>query len=166
KIKLPSKAIAYIPKGDASPPFSCSVSHGPQAWIALGKQLLGTPYTWGGTTPEGFDCSGLIQFLLKQHGIVIKRDAHDQCFNEPKLEPVALDDLKPGDLLYFGDTKKISHVAMYLGANNNNDSNNDGDAFGEVLEATRSGRPSVKISKLSEPRLKDSLMHARRVRQE
>ncbi|MFN0207676.1 MAG: SH3 domain-containing protein, partial [Planctomycetota bacterium] len=42
KIKLPSKAIAYIPKGDASPPFSCSVSHGPQAWIALGKQLLGT----------------------------------------------------------------------------------------------------------------------------
>jgi len=167
KIKLPSRAIAYIPKGDVDlvPFLYCRVPSGPQAWISLGKQLIGTPYTWGGTTPEGFDCSGLIQFLLKQYEIVIKRDAHDQCFNEPRLEPVAITDLKPGDLLYFGDASRITHVGMYLGVNLSEGYDN-ADKFGEVLEATRAGRPGVKISKLSEPRLKDSLQHARRVHED
>src|SRR5262249_30470242 len=56
------------------------------------RDLLGTPYLWGGRTPHGFDCSGLVQQLLAEQGIVLPRDADDQYKKtRARLEPTQLE---------------------------------------------------------------------------
>ena len=76
--------------------------------------FLGTPYTWGGTTPEeGFDCSGFVQYLYKQtFGISLPRTTYTQQYEG---EEVAFKDLQLGDLLFFSEGGSTEHVAMYLG---------------------------------------------------
>ena len=76
--------------------------------------FLGTPYTWGGTTPEeGFDCSGFVQYLYKQtFGISLPRTTYTQQYEG---EEVAFKDLQLGDLLFFAEGGSTEHVAMYLG---------------------------------------------------
>jgi flagellum-specific peptidoglycan hydrolase FlgJ len=74
---------------------------------------LGTPYVWGGTTPDGFDCSGFVQYLYKQtFGIDLSRTTYTQQYEG---EEVAFKDLQMGDLLFFKDGGSTEHVAMYLG---------------------------------------------------
>lgn len=75
---------------------------------------LGTPYVWGGTTPDGFDCSGLMQFCYREAlGIELPRVSYEQQYVG---EPVEFDDLMFGDLLFFSDPGRgTHHVAMYLG---------------------------------------------------
>lgn len=78
------------------------------------EHLLGTPYHWGGRTPHGFDCSGLVQQLMAEQGVVLPRDAHDQYLaTKRSLDP---NDLKLGDLVFFarGGTR-MEHVGMILG---------------------------------------------------
>lgn len=73
---------------------------------------LGTPYVWGGDTPEGFDCSGLVQYSYREAlGIELTRTTYTQ-YREGR--PVQFDDLHPGDLLFFNDEGDIHHVALYL----------------------------------------------------
>ena len=75
---------------------------------------LGTPYVWGGTTPDGFDCSGLMQFCYREAlGIELPRVSYEQQYVG---EPVEFDDLMFGDLLFFSEPGRgTHHVAMYLG---------------------------------------------------
>ena len=78
------------------------------------EQLLGTPYHWGGRTPHGFDCSGLVQQLMAEQGVVLPRDAHDQYLATKRaLDP---DHLRMGDLVFFarGGTR-MEHVGLVLG---------------------------------------------------
>jgi cell wall-associated NlpC family hydrolase len=77
-------------------------------------QYQGYPYRFGGATPEGFDCSGLIYFLFKQGGSTIARDMPAQYEAGPHP---AKADLQPGDLLFFQNTymEGLSHNGIYLG---------------------------------------------------
>jgi len=80
------------------------------------KYFKGGKYVWGGTTPEGFDCSGYVQYLYKKHNINLPRTAWAQS---KKGTTVEIDDLQKGDLLFFLTDKKrgipVTHVGIYMG---------------------------------------------------
>ena len=79
--------------------------------IAGGKKLIGTPYRYGGNSPKGFDCSGLVQHVFAEQGFRLPRNSSAQ-FNA--LLPVR--DPKPGDLVFFHrGNGNINHVGIYLG---------------------------------------------------
>jgi peptidoglycan DL-endopeptidase CwlO len=87
-----------------------------RAFLAAAESRIGDPYVWGGAGPTIFDCSGLVQWSMRQAGIVMPRVAVDQAMTGP-LIPVS--ELQPGDLLFYHTDPTaptyISHVAIYLG---------------------------------------------------
>jgi len=74
---------------------------------------LGVPYRYGGSTTDGFDCSGLVQYAYAKAGRAIPRTARAQWRS---LQPVAVQNLRVGDLLFFDIDGKVSHVGLYLGS--------------------------------------------------
>jgi peptidoglycan DL-endopeptidase CwlO len=87
-----------------------------RAFLAAAESRLGLPYVWGDAGPDAFDCSGLVQWSMRQAGIVMPRVAVDQAQTGPLIP---LSDLQPGDLLFYHTDptapEYISHVAIYLG---------------------------------------------------
>ncbi len=85
-----------------------------QQIVATAKQYIGIPYVWGGTSPSGFDCSGLVYYVFKQHGIALNRTAATQYQHGSY---VTKNQLQIGDLVFFQNTYKagISHVGIYVG---------------------------------------------------
>jgi cell wall-associated NlpC family hydrolase len=108
---------------------SLSASGHPQA-ASIAMQYLGVPYVWGGGSPSGFDCSGLVMYVFAQLGIALPHYAAAQF---GVGEPVARDQLQPGDLVFFDG---LGHVGIYIGG-------------GEMIHAPHTG-DVVKISPLSE----------------
>ena len=78
--------------------------------------FAGTPYQWGGITPWGADCSGLVQTAFGLHGVTLPRDSSQQAEAGEPLD-LAPDALASGDLLFFSDRpdRRITHVAISLG---------------------------------------------------
>lgn len=76
-------------------------------------RFAGTPYEWGGLTPWGADCSGLVQSVFRLHGLLLPRDAWQQALEgeDAGADPGAL---RPGDLLFFADRpgERITHVGI------------------------------------------------------
>lgn len=88
------------------------------------RQYLGLPYVWGGTSPSGFDCSGLVQYVFKEYGINLPRTAAEQFRVGTPVEKV---NLQKGDLVFFQTYKPgASHVGIYLGNGKMIDSNSSG----------------------------------------
>ncbi|MBY6810912.1 C40 family peptidase [Clostridium botulinum] len=91
--------------------LSSDISEEARAIIKEAQKYLGIPYLWGGTTPDGFDCSGLMQYVFNSQGIEIPRVSQDQ---QSFAEPINLSELKPGDLV-FNKSSNSTHVGLYIG---------------------------------------------------
>ena len=81
--------------------------------LALSKTFLGLPYTWGGTSSYGYDCSGFTQMLERRRGVIMPRDAQPQA-DWSGVVPVERKDLQPGDLLYFGSSRQAHHPHRHV----------------------------------------------------
>lgn len=82
---------------------------------SLSMKFLNLPYTYGGRSSFGYDCSGFVQMLYRQMGLHLPRDSKDQI-NWEKFKSIPIEDLSAGDLIFFGlDKDKIRHVGLYLG---------------------------------------------------
>jgi len=82
---------------------------------ATGLRFLGIPYLWGGNTPNGFDCSGLIQRVFRLNGLVLPRDSDQQARFGAERENPGPSDLLPGNLVFFGRSRNsITHVGLVL----------------------------------------------------
>lgn len=84
------------------------------AIVAEAEKYLGVPYVWGGESPNGFDCSGLVQYICNSLGIDVSRVAEDQFANGIAVNR---DELMAGDLVFFEKNGYIHHVGIYAGNN-------------------------------------------------
>lgn len=82
--------------------------------VKIARRFLGVPYLWGGRSPQGFDCSGLVQTVFKAVGVDLPRDSKDQSghFFQTVIDR---ENSLPGDLHFFGRDGIITHVAMETG---------------------------------------------------
>lgn len=92
--------------------------------ISRAEGYMGVPYVWGGTTPSGFDCSGLVQRVYGSVGISLPRTSAQQA---TAGSAIAASDAQPGDLLFWDRGGRVYHVAIYIGG-------------GEYIHAPRPGK--------------------------
>lgn len=151
EISLPDTTRAWIQRGEGD------IREAPWTWprrpvedaIALSKRFIGLTYTWGGTSPYGFDCSGFVQLVHKMSGVGLLRDARLQ-FAQPGLDVVPRGEERAGDLVYFGRAPdRITHVGMMI----------DGENF---IDSKPSGRPGVQIDRLKDDEWQKIYQGARR----
>lgn len=103
-------ASSFRPSGGPAP---ARLPDGLSPAIDIAQRYLGTPYVWGGESPGGFDCSGLVQHVYRQLGVSLPRVAADQARSG---QPVAsLAEARPGDLIAFGEP--VDHIGIYAGDN-------------------------------------------------
>jgi NlpC/P60 family protein len=102
----------------ATPPLMvpATISGNAADIVRTALDALGTPYVWGGTAENGFDCSGLVQWAYGQHGIRLPRISRDQARSGSEVTPT-LEALRPGDILLFAAQPGggVTHVGMYVG---------------------------------------------------
>lgn len=114
KVELPDGREGYIQRGDVAFGFNSRMISR-QEMCELSHRFLGLPYTWGGRSSFGYDCSGFVQMLYRRMGVFLPRDSSVQC-NWNGVVEAPVEALQSGDLLYFGySADKIRHVGLYLG---------------------------------------------------
>ena len=141
-----SKPAATPPKSPAPAAASTTTAI---AYSVTGTALglRGTPYRNGGADPTGFDCSGFVQYVFAQHGVIVPRKVAEQY---RAGHDVALSQLEPGDLVFFTTVAPgASHVGIALG----------GDTFVHAPSSTG----EVRIERLSAPYWSTRFVGARRV---
>lgn len=112
QVILPDSRLAYVQRGDVNAVFS---KMNDQEACVFSRFFLGLPYTWGGRSSFGYDCSGFVQMLYRQMGVFLPRDSKDQ-FTSLEFVDSTIESLEPGDLIFFGFSKdKIRHVGFCLG---------------------------------------------------
>jgi hypothetical protein len=124
KVIYPDGKTAFI-KSEECGPFNDwldEVNPTAENIIKTAKSFMGIPYLWGGTSIKGMDCSGFTKMAFYLNGVVLPRDASQQVHTgEPVDTEERLENLQPGDLLFFGrkgsdsNKERITHVAIYIG---------------------------------------------------
>lgn len=117
--------------GNPAPPADSSLA---SLIIDEAMKYLGVPYVWGGTTPDGFDCSGLVQYVYGKYGVSLPRVSQDQQYAGTRI---SVSNIVPGDLIFWGEP--AWHVAIYIGN-------------GQYIHAPQTG-DVVKISPIDPSRL-------------
>ena len=97
-----SSSTGSVSIGPAPPQTHSSV-------VSIAMQYLGVPYRWGGASPSGFDCSGLVMYVFAQVGVSLPHSSYAQY---GMGSPVSRDQLQPGDLVFFDG---LGHVGIYVG---------------------------------------------------
>lgn len=105
-----SQAVSQAPTGSTSTTSTASASASAITSYAL--TFLGVPYVWGGTTPSGFDCSGLVQYVYSHFGINLGRTTYTQQYAGTKISVASA---QAGDLYFWGSYGSAYHVAIALG---------------------------------------------------
>jgi len=126
-LPAPAPAPAARPQTQA-PPADVAPAGSSKGAVAVAeaKRQLGKPYQWGGSGPDSFDCSGLTAWAWRAAGVRLSHSAYTQWFETTR---VPVDQVQPGDLLFFGpDVEGIHHNAIYAGN-------------GEMVEASQTGVP-------------------------
>ncbi len=116
KIKTPDGRIGYIKEDDClSFDDWGKITPTAQAVLTIAKQMMGSPYLWGGVSYKGVDCSGLVKLSYYSQGVIVARDASQQAKCGKSVDFNDISNLQPGDLLFFGTSAQhITHVAIYL----------------------------------------------------
>lgn len=103
------------PEAGAAPPLSVEphvLSHDSDDPVDLARHLLGTPYVWGGLSPRGIDCSGLVHLVHRTLGRIVPRDARDQA---AAFQAVPFDEVRRGDLYFFArPDRPVHHVGFVV----------------------------------------------------
>lgn len=105
-----SQAVSQAPTASTSTTSTASASASAITSYAL--TFLGVPYVWGGTTPSGFDCSGLVQYVYSHFGINLGRSTYTQQYAGTKISVASA---QAGDLYFWGSYGSAYHVAIALG---------------------------------------------------
>lgn len=139
--------LAILATGCASTPVSDAPSGAQhQQASEIAASMVGKPYRYGGNTPQGFDCSGLVQYSFLRAGIHVPRSTKTQ---RGKSRKVSISGLARGDLLFFNpEGKYSSHVGIYLGGN-------------RFVHAPSSGK-HVRMDTLNDTYWREHLVDARR----
>jgi cell wall-associated NlpC family hydrolase len=116
--------------------------------VETALQVMGSPYRWGGSDTNGFDCSGLIRYAYARHGVRLPRVSSDQL-REGRAVALEVDSLLPGDILGFAGEPggKATHVGLYVGG-------------GQFLHSSPRG---VRLSSLGNPYWRRHFTAARRI---
>ncbi|MCL6518120.1 MAG: C40 family peptidase [Alicyclobacillus sp.] len=112
---------------------------------AIALSLVGARYVWGGTGPDGFDCSGFVQYVYRKAGVFIPRTSYQQ-FEVGRA--IGWSALRPGDLMFFDTSGGPSHVAVYVGN-------------GLMVQALNA-RTGVIVSHIDAPYFRERFVGARR----
>ena len=145
-------ALAGCSSTPQKAPVAGSGSTRPTAEIAgqaagYAQTMIGKPYRYGGTSPKGFDCSGLVFYSFRQAGVALPHSTDKQ---RSASRSIKLAELRRGDLLFFNqEGKKFGHVAIYVGD-------------GKFVHAPSSGK-SVRSDRLDSAYWKKHLSEARRI---
>ena len=147
---LAMAACGSTPPVSASGPASKPANTSPRTTIgqsaaAIALDQVGVPYRYGGATPGGFDCSGLVQYSYARAGVSVPRTT-GQLWSA--MSPVGRTELRAGDLLFFRIEGKMSHVGLYLGEQ-------------RFVHAPQSGR-KVSVESLNSPFYKAAFIRAGR----